>query len=65
MLTRSEIKKRRRLQGSLKLFGITQKRLAKEAGISASMVSYLFSGKRVSPEKFGTLVSILRRINGR
>jgi predicted transcriptional regulator len=63
MLTPTEIKKRRRLQGNLKVFGMKQKLLARELGITDSMVSQLFSGKKKAPQTFEALVAILRRIN--
>jgi len=63
MLQPLEIKKRRKLQGSLKLFGITQRQLAKEIGVKDSMVSHLFTGRRKSPKKFNAIIEILRRIN--
>lgn len=59
MLTASEIKNRRKLQASLKLFGITQKQIAQKVGLSESMVSYLFSGKKNSP-KYSEIVSFIK-----
>jgi transcriptional regulator with XRE-family HTH domain len=63
MLTATEIKKRRRLQGNLKVFGMKQRLLARELGVTDSMVSQLFSGKKKAPETFEALVTILREIN--
>jgi transcriptional regulator with XRE-family HTH domain len=61
-MTERELKKRRILQGSLKVFGLKQKELAVKIGVEPSMISHLFCGRKFAPETFAKVIRILKTL---
>lgn len=53
----------RRLQGSLKLFGITQRELARKIGCHESYVSNIFASREKADLKLKAIVKILQKRN--
>jgi len=61
-VTERELKKRRMLQGSLKVFGLKQKKLASMIGVEPSMISHLFCGRKFAPDTFSKIIRILKSL---
>jgi len=62
LITQKEKLKRRKVQGTLKMLGISQKMLAKEMRVSEVLITYLFSGQRDSPEKYEELLHVIESL---